>query len=340
MNEHVLTGTLAQEFFRLGMVEATHTQWHGEEPHIYIDGSAPIDEVYHSPNLEVMVIAQQSFHEGVSNHCMVLVDVTTRLAIGQQEFKVVRLIAWKLSTKNKASTKTYLKRMVTEFERHKLVDHHHSIIAELGKGPITAHIQEAMEMLDVQKSEIQCSCESRCQKIVKPFLPFSIPVRTVHKQQEAFVNLKQWHERKSRNSNIIQDAVKAGITNPRDLTVEKCVAGIAACKRQLLDLEAKADQLQQEHLGNRYKSAHTLANPQCHKEIEEIIRRKEQKDSWSRIKWATGDPRTGATQKVQKYVNGVKVDVLEALEMNKEIQEVTEKQFDLAHSAAITRSSL
>jgi len=90
-------------------------------------------------------------------------------------------------------------------------------------------------------------------------------------------------------------------------------------------LEAKADQLQQEHLGNRYESARTLANPQRRKEIEENIRSEEQKDSWSCIKRATGDPRTGATQKVQKYVNGVKVDVLEALEMNKEIQEVTEK---------------
>ncbi len=160
MNKHVLTGTLAQEFFRLGMVEATHTQWHGEEPHTYIDGSAPIDGVYHSPNLEVTAIAQLSFHEGVSNHCMVLVDVTTRLAIGQQEFRVVRLLAWKLSTKNKASTKTYLKRMVMEFERHKLVNRQHGIIAELGKGLITAHIQEAMETLDVQKTEIQRSCES------------------------------------------------------------------------------------------------------------------------------------------------------------------------------------
>jgi hypothetical protein len=79
--------------------------------------------------------------------------------------------------------------------------------------------------------------------MVKPFFPFSIPVQTIHKQREAFVNLKQWHEGKSRNSNIIQDAVKVGITNPRDLTVEECAAGIAACKRQLLDLEAKADQL-------------------------------------------------------------------------------------------------
>ncbi len=50
-----------------------------------------------------------------------------------------------------------------------------------------------------------------------------------------------------------------------------------------------------------------------------------------------GDPRTGATQKVQKFVDGIMVDVLEASE---EIQGVTEKRFDLAHSAAITRSSL
>ncbi len=59
-----------------------------------------------------------------------------------------------------------------------------------------------------------------------------------------------------------------------------------------------------------------------------------------RIKRTTGDPRTGATQKVQKFVEGVKVDVLEASEMNKEIQEVTEKRFNLAHSTTITRSSL
>jgi hypothetical protein len=118
---------------------------------------------------------------------------------------------------------------------------------------------------------------------------------------------------------------QGGHHQPKRPHVEKCTEGIAACKRQLLDLEAKADQLQQEHLDNRYKSAHTLANPQRRKEIEEIIRHEEQKDSWLRIKPATGDPRTGATQKVQKYVNGMKVDVLEALEMNKEIQEVTEK---------------
>ncbi len=48
----------------------------------------------------------------------------------------------------------------------------------------------------------------------------------------------------------------------------------------------------------------------------------------------------GATQKVQKFIDGEVLEVLEASEMNKEIQQVTEKRFDLAHSTAITRSSL
>ncbi len=89
---------------------------------------------------------------------------------------MVRPLARKLSIKNRASTKTYLKRMVTEFERHKLVERQNNIITELSKGKIRAHIQEVMEILDVQKTEIQRSCESRCWKIVKPLLPFSIPV--------------------------------------------------------------------------------------------------------------------------------------------------------------------
>ena len=56
MNEHVLTGKLAQEFFKLGLIKATHMQWQGDEPHTYINGSVPIDGVYHSPNLEVTAL--------------------------------------------------------------------------------------------------------------------------------------------------------------------------------------------------------------------------------------------------------------------------------------------
>jgi hypothetical protein len=48
----------------------------------------------------------------------------------------------------------------------------------------------------------------------------------------------------------------------------------------------------------------------------------------------------GATQKVQKKVDGVVIDVVEASSMNMEMQRTTKKQFDLAKSAPATRSSL
>ena len=48
MNEHILMGPLAQRIMGLGLDEATHKAWGDTPPHTYIDGSKPIDAVYHS----------------------------------------------------------------------------------------------------------------------------------------------------------------------------------------------------------------------------------------------------------------------------------------------------
>ncbi len=72
----------------------------------------------------------------------------------------------------------------------------------------------------------------------------------------------------------------------------------------------------------------------------DIIKREEQRDEWGRIKQATGDPQRGATNLMQQIEGNSVVDILKALAMNKDIQKVTEKQFDLAQSPPTTSSSL
>jgi hypothetical protein len=95
MNKHILTGTLAAKLWPVGMVKTTHCYWGDSEPNTYIDRLQPIDSVYHSQDLKVMVVAQLSFHKGVSNnHHTVLVDISTRSMIGQQEYRVIRPTAW------------------------------------------------------------------------------------------------------------------------------------------------------------------------------------------------------------------------------------------------------
>jgi hypothetical protein len=72
----------------------------------------------------------------------------------------------------------------------------------------------------------------------------------------------------------------------------------------------------------------------------QVIRREEQKDDWNQIQCATGEPRLGATPKVQRIENGKVIDIMVASKMNREVQIVTEQQFDLAKSAPIQSSSL
>ncbi len=74
---------------KMGLREATHQGWGINKPHTYFRSTEPIDGVWHSHNLEVTATLQLSFHEGVEDHRSALVDVTTALEIGKQEFRVI-----------------------------------------------------------------------------------------------------------------------------------------------------------------------------------------------------------------------------------------------------------
>ncbi len=107
MNEHILHGALPREFFQLGLQKATHTHWEGPEPQTFVYGDGkPIDGVYHTSDLEITLLMQLSFHEGVGNHRMVIINVTTSLAIGKLERRVVAPQARCLATRNKNSVKS------------------------------------------------------------------------------------------------------------------------------------------------------------------------------------------------------------------------------------------
>ena len=71
-----------------------------------------------------------------------------------------------------------------------------------------------------------------------------------------------------------------------------------------------------------------------------IIGREEQKSMWHRINRALDKPSLGAISFVQHTEDGQVVDITDTDEMNREIQTVTEKRFDLSMSAPITMSSL
>jgi hypothetical protein len=108
MNKHILTGCIAHRLLAMGLREAMHSQWGETEPHTYVRSSEPINAVWHSQDLEVMSTLQLSFHKGIGDHYLVLVDITAHSVIGKQEFKVVHPHGRRLSSQNKVARTRYL----------------------------------------------------------------------------------------------------------------------------------------------------------------------------------------------------------------------------------------
>ena len=100
-NEHALTGKLPRLLQAEGLVEATNSRWGTGEPATFCRGSTPIDGVYTTPDLEVTAIMMLPFNESIGDHRTTIVDISTRSAVGEQQYKIVRPEARRLVTKNK-----------------------------------------------------------------------------------------------------------------------------------------------------------------------------------------------------------------------------------------------
>jgi hypothetical protein len=89
---------------------------------------------------------------------------------------------------------------------------------------------------------------------------------------------------RSSGGNVFRVARKAGIDNPRALTLQECWAGVKACKKFMKEQEEPANSLQREHLQSRYKLASDLKDTTKCAKIMDIIKHEEQLDEWRQIK--------------------------------------------------------
>jgi hypothetical protein len=113
-----------------------------------------------------------------------------------------------------------------------------------------------------------------------------------------------------------------------------------ACKRRLKVLKAQSGGLRKVHLRDCLIKANEDGEDARCKGILRTIKWEEQKSIWRRINHAINKPSLGAIPLVQKMEHGEVINITETEEMSKEIQEVTEKRFDLSRSTPITMSSL
>jgi hypothetical protein len=341
MNELILNGPLANCMLGMGLEEAIHQHWGDIKPHTYMGGKEPIDAVFHTPDLEVTSTLQLSFHKGIGDHRTVLVDISTWSAIGKQEFQVVHPHARRLNSKNDRARLKYLRHLETQMATHKMTHCLDECEHAIQSYPSPPDAVKKMEALDKQMVEMQLGSKKQCRPIYSANLPFNKPVRTLHFWRRTYQGLLARLQHKApQTSSIIQQAIKAGISQLHLLLPDQCLDVMEVCSCKLKGLQTHTHGLRKVHLRNCLIQAHNSGNKERYKGILRTIEREEQKSIWKQINRATDDPRLGAIPLVQWMEGTEVVDIVETEEMNAEIQRVTEQRFDLSMSASITMSSL
>jgi hypothetical protein len=192
MNEHILTGCVARRLLAMGLHKAMHSQWGETELHTYVRGLEPINAVWCSQDLEVVSTFQLSFHEGVGDHCLVLVDITAQLAIGIQEFKVVYPHGRRLSFQNNGARTRYLRHLETQMRTHRMVERLSTCEQRIFTYPAPADAIKDMQTLDMQMAEMQRGSKRQCRIIYSTEMPFSEPVRMVHFRWRTYQGLVKY----------------------------------------------------------------------------------------------------------------------------------------------------
>ncbi len=187
---------------------------------------------------------------------------------------------------------------------------------------------------------MQQGSKRQCWQIFTGSIPFSKPVQTICMRRCAYQELANGTDHTLQQSNIVRNALKAGIPMPWLLTKQQCLDGIEACSRKLSTLRGQAGGLCQIHLRDCLICAKSSGDKDKCKGILQTITREEQKPIWQQINRAINKPSLGVVPFVQRMEHGEVVNIYETEAMNLEIQVTTEQRFDLSMSALITMTSL
>jgi hypothetical protein len=122
--------------------------------------------------------------------------------------------------------------MNRQFDIHRIEERQDSIDeATKGMFPIPEEYQQLSEQLDVQVSEIQLHCESRCRMIHRPEYDFLPEVSLWHKRQQMFKRLIRVREGKVKNPGVVhKQAQKLGIDAPAMWSIDDCYHGVIVSK--------------------------------------------------------------------------------------------------------------
>ena len=344
-NEHILRGPLARQLTHesIGLAEATHRFWPaGTEPNTHFRGSQPIDGIYVSPDIEVSSFLSLSFHEGVGDHRTMIIDFTSSSMIGRYRGHIVRPTSRRLTTKQPSSVHTYNKELLSQIISHRIPERLQAIADTAGTS-ITAETRRSAENTYEEIKRYRIGAERICRKVLKPYSPFSLPVKYWYDRIHTFrdlIKLKENNHPRMGKSRILRSAKRLHIPDAARLTIDDCKEGIRLALIQQKEVRRQDAAHRSQHLGNCLQAAFDSGDETRIRAVKTRLRTERDKTVWRRINKVTRPASGRSCMQVQIDNKGHVITLNEKEDIEWEIQRECENRFQLGHSAPITRSLL
>jgi hypothetical protein len=306
-------------------------------------GSQPIDGIYTSPEIDVNNFMALSFHEGVGDHRTSIVDFSTSSFIGTYQGHIVRPTSRRLTTKQPQSVHNYNTTLLSHLTSHRIRERLLQIANDAIDTPGDPDLLQRSDNLFEEIKQYRLRSERGCRNILKPYSPFSLPVKywydRIHTLRD-LIKLKEGKHKTMGKSRILRRATRLHIPTPALLSIDDCKEGIRLSLIQQREVRKQDDAHRSQHLGNCLQAAMDSGNEERIQKAKARIRNESSRKMWRRINRVT-KPATGrACMQVEVERNGQVFSFTAKDDIELEIQSECQQRFNLGHSAPISRSRL
>ena len=297
-NEAMQSFTLALQ--HTGLREAL-LQRHGQNaPATFHGGSDPIDGIFVSPSIDIIVGGYFEFgfcpH---TDHRGLWLDIHYRVAFGHVMPAIVTAQARRLKTNDPRIVKKYTDVWSQFIVDHNMLERAYRIQRECTY-PLAAHLQAELEALDALRREGVLQADRKCRKLPMGAIPWSPAVQSTREQVEIWgLILKKKLGRHVSSSLLQRGMLKHHIPDRiRDITIEQAIAGKRRALKEYRDMKKSSQALRQTHLEELAEAKAALGHTTKASVLRQLQTHEHQRAMARRIRYIYGSNRAGGVTNV------------------------------------------
>ena len=300
-------------------------------------GRRPIDGAWATPDIQADRSTWLSFTKSISDHRFWIVEIDTKILLGEDIKRIVRPQARRLSCAVPRVKGKYVDIFEKQAKRHRLLERHYELGIEIGNNNATPDQAKRLEKLDRQKAEIMHHAAKKCRHLCMGQVDFSPPVNIAGMRVrvwELVIKRKTARSRKEKvNAALIRRmAKKCDIERPMSVGLRQARRSLRAADQVYQELKSRHPDHRKDFLRKRAKNDDGTLTKAEQKAAKRLLYQERNRSDFRQVKGVLGRLRGGAITAIQIKQNGMYIEKTTKEDVERHTMDMCEQRFRLTEN--------